>query len=423
MIEKPIEPTLSATSGVLVEQPGRPGFRALRHRNYRLYMFGLVVSFTGTHMLLVAEAWLVYRLTDSALMLGLVGFLTMVPLAPWTLVGGALADRIPRRRLLAITQLGQVLPPLLLAGLTFSNSVQVWHVVLVDLLMGALSALDQPARQAMVVDTVPAEDRDSAVALSAAGFSLARVAGPLAAGLLVAAFGEAVCFAVDGLSFLAVAAALAAMRLPPDPRPAPRQRSLGMSLVDGGRYLMGEGAILTAIALIVVVNLFVVPYQTLLPVFARDILSAGAVGLGLLGAAAGAGAVLGSLAVANLPGGWQLHRAAVLALAASMAASGFAFSRSFLVSALMLVLASGLVVALKILAISVVQRQVRDDMRGRILSIVVLFDAGVPRLGGLAAGALASGLGAPLALGLGAIGCAVSGLLIRLRMPRQRELA
>jgi MFS family permease len=385
-------------------------------------MFGLLISQTGTYMQQMAESWLVYRLTNSAFSLGLVGFITMVPLIPWGLVAGALADRLPRRTLLAATQLGQVFPPLILAALTWSHQVQVWHVVVVDFMMGALAALDQPARQALVVDTTRLEDVDSAIALTASGFNLARVVGPAVAGILIATLGETVCFTINGLSFLAVAAALAMMHLPKCPSTT-NQRSLGTSLIDGGRYLAREHLIFALIGLMIVVNLFIIPYQTLLPVFARDILSTGAVGLGFLTTAAGIGAILSSLGMANVPIGRRGLLVVLLVVTATGATLAFAFSRNFLVSCLILVLVSGAVVALKVLALTFIQRQVLDELRGRVMSVVMLFEAGVPRLGGLGAGFLAVRLGAPLALGLGALGCLVFGLIVSLLVPQLRHLS
>ena len=420
-----IDPTPGLTSSATIQRVGSSGwqrnFRAFSHRNFRLYIFGLVVSQTGTYMQLMAEGWLVYRLTNSAFSLGLVGFIAMVPLIPWTLVAGALADRLPRQALLAVTQLAQVFPPLLLAVLTWSNHVQVWHVGVINFIMGALSALDQPSRQALVADTTQPEDLDNAIALSASGFNIARVIGPALAGVLIATLGETVCFAVNGISFLAVSAALAAMRLPKR-QMTTGKCSLGTSLMDGGRYLVGERVILTLIGLMLIVNLFIVPYQTLLPVFARDILAAGAVGLGFLTTAAGVGAILSSFGVANLPPGRRGLLAVRLGVVAGVATLAFAFSWNFVLSCLVLILVSGAVVAIKVLAITFVQRQVRDDLRGRVMSVVVLFDAGVPRLGGLGAGYLTVQLGAPLTLGLGALGCLVCGMILNLLAPQLRRL-
>jgi predicted MFS family arabinose efflux permease len=379
------------------------GYRALRNRNFRLYLFGLVISQIGTYMQLVTEGWLVYRLTNSAFALGLVGFVSMLPLAPLTLIAGALADRFPRRTLLTITQIGQVFPPLILAGLTFSNHVQVWQIVILDLAMGAFSAIDQPTRQALVADITPREDLDSAIALSATGYSAARVVGPAIAGLLVAVVGESVCFALNGLSFVAVIVALTAMRIPPQ-KIILSTNSIATDVMNSGRYLWREPVILASIGIIVIINLFLVPYQTLLPVFARDLLGVGALGLGLLAAAAGLGAILGSLGAVQVPRGTRRGRLILgLGVGASLGTLIFAFSPAFLFSSLMLLLLSCAIIAIKVLAISSVQGRVQDNLRGRVMAVVVLFDAGIPRLGGLGVGFLATSWGAPIALGLSAL--------------------
>ena len=382
----------------------RRSFRALRNRDFRLYLFGLIVSQIGTYMQLVAESWLVYRLTNSAFTLGVVGFVSMIPLAPLTLVAGALADRFSRRTILTFTQIGQLVPPLVLAGLVLNNQVQVWQVVVIDLIMGAMAAIDQPTRQALIADATPSEDLDSAIALNATGFSAARVIGPAIAGLLVAGLGEAACFIINGLSFLAVAVALAAMRLPPH-QPKTSQTSITTDVVDSGRYLLGEPIILTSISIMVIINLFLVPYQTLLPVFARDFLEVGAIGLGLLAAMAGVGAIIGSLGVAYLPAARRGIIMLLLGLGASLLTIAFAVSRNFAFSCLLLILLSGAIVAIKVQAFATVHARVRNDLRGRVMSVVVLFDAGVPRLGGLGAGFLATSWGASAALGLSALGC------------------
>ncbi len=382
----------------------RPAARALASREFRLYLFGLVASLAGTYMQQVAEGWLVYRLTNSALALGLVAFVIMIPLAPLTLLSGVIADRFPRRKILFLTQIGQVIPPLVLAALTWSHLVQVWHIVLIDLVMSALTAVDQPVRQALLADTVPSEGLENAIAISASGFNVARVVGPAVGGLLVAALGEAICFAFNGVSFILIAIALAAMVVP-DKIPAAAKTSIKGSLVDGVRYLAREPIIAAAIGFMIVINLFIVPYQTLLPVFARDILTAGAAGLGLLVAATGAGAILGSLGIAGLAFKNRGRVLVLLGLGAPVVMVGFTIARDLTLACLALALVSASVVAAKVLVYTFVQARVTDDRRGRIMSVVTLTDAGAPRLGGLFAGIMASLWGAPAALQLGAVSC------------------
>lgn len=395
-------------------------FRALAYREFRLYTFGLVASQIGTYMQQVAEGWLVYRLTNSALALGLVGFVILLPLAPLTLIAGAIADRFPRRNLLFLIQLGQIFPPLVLAVLTWSNLVQVWHVIVIDMVMSAFTSIDQPVRQALLADTVPSEGLNNAIAISATGYNVARVIGPTIAGIIVALFGEAICFAFNGFSFVAVAIALVAMRIPARALSANRT-SLKASLIDNVRYIRRERFILAAIGVIVIVNLFVVPYQTLLPVFARDILQAGPMGLGLLVTASGVGAILGSLGIASLPPSRRKWTVVLLSLTAAAATLGFTVAQDLIGACALLVVVSGAVVALKVLAYTIAQAHVRDELRGRVMSVVTLSDAGAPRLGGLFAGLFANVWGAPLALQLGAVGCLVCTIGLSWLMPSGRR--
>jgi predicted MFS family arabinose efflux permease len=369
-----------------------------------------MVSLAGTYMQTVAEGWLVYELTNSAFSLGLVGFVVLIPLAPWALVAGALADRWPRKQLLAVAQVVQVVPPLMLASLVWTGQVHVWHVILANLIMAAAAAVDHPVRQALVVDLVPPEELDNAYALSAAGLNIARVLGPAAAGVLIGSAGLTAAFALNGLSYLALLIALAFIAVPQHDRPA-RRESLGANLIGAGRYLAGERVILSLLALMTIVCFFVLPYQTLLPVFARDILKAGAPGLGLLTATAGVGAILGALTVANLR---RRHRgvlAMALVVALAPLTAAFAFSTSLALSCLILILISGGVVAFKTLGITLIQLQTNDDLRGRVTSVLLLVIAAAPRLGGFVAGYVANRQGTPFALALAAMGCLLFGLL------------
>lgn len=398
---------------------------AFRHRNYRLYLFGLVVSQTGTWMQYVAEGLLVYRLSHKPLSLGLLGFLPMVPLVPLMLVSSALADRLPRRKLLVLVQFGSVVPPLLLAALTWTGTVQVWHVVMVEVMMQALAALDLPARQALIVDTVDAEDLNTAIAVSASAFNLARVVGPALGGLLAAWAGEAGCFAFNGASFLAVAAALLLMRVSPHSMVS-RQQSLGTNLMDGVRYLLRERLLMATLLLAVVVGLFVMPYQRFLPVFALDILQVGDVGVGILNAAAGLGAVVGAITLAwlvNALPGRRGRLALGLGLVLPLAAAAFALSRSFWLSVVMALLLGAGVVAVRSLAFTLAQVHIQDELRGRVMGMLMLVSISAIRVGELGVG-LVSGWGSTsLALALAAVGCLVSMAALGFLVPSLRRAA
>ncbi|HSJ59156.1 MAG TPA: MFS transporter [Anaerolineae bacterium] len=380
---------------------GAHTFAALRHRDFRLFWAGLLLSLTGGWMQQVAGPWLVYRLTDSALMLGLVGFLAAVPAAPLSLIAGPLVDRLPRRPLLIATQVALMLPPIALAWLAWTGKIEVWHIVVAELLRGAAATIDQPAKQVAIVEMTGREDVSSAIALWTAAINVARIVGPLLAGLLVAASGEALCFLLNGLSYLAVVGALLLIRLPA-PAPAARRLSLAGSAVDGWKYLAKERLLVVVASLGLAAGVFVRPFQTLLPVLARDVLLAGATGLGFLTAAAGAGSLLGALGAASL----RLHRQQPWMLFASLAlpvaVAGFCFSRSLLLACLMLVVVGGLLTMVETLSNALVLAGARDEYRGRVMGLYMAAGMGAPKVGGLQAGWLATLLGAPLALGVGA---------------------
>jgi len=385
---------------------GSRAFAALRHRDFRLFWAGLTLSLVGGWMQQVAAPWLVYRLTDSALALGLVAFVAVVPAAPLSLIAGPLLDRLPRRPVLIACQVGLLLPPLSIAVLIWTGHIQVWHVVAAEVVRGVVSTFDQPAKQVAIVDMTGKEDAASAVALWMAAINVAKVVGPAIAGVVVAAVGEGLCFFLNGLSFLAVIGALLAIRLPGAAR-TERPRSLAGSLADGVRYLTGERLLLAVAVLPLLAGFFVRPFQTLLPVFADDVLAAGARGLGFLNAAAGAGALLGALGAGSVRRGRQWLVAVVVALLLPAATAGFAFSRSFPWACALLVVTGGLLVSVETLAGSLLLTGVRDEFRGRVMSLFSAAAMGLPRVGGLGAGWLAGVLGAPLALSLGALAALV----------------
>lgn len=400
-------------------------FRPLRTRNIRLYMLGMLVSEAGTYMQMVAEGWLVYQLTNSAFSLGLVGFIVMIPLAPLGLAAGALADRMSRKKLLAIAQIGEMVPPLVLAALTVSGYIQVWHVIAADIAMGVLSTIDFPSRVALIQSLVEPEDLENGIALAATMSNLARVIGPAIAGVLIVYIGVAGAFAFNGVSFLAVLVALALMKIPNQSRVANRG-SIGANLIEGGMHVLHDRTILLMLVLMMLVSFFVLTYQTLLPVFARDILVAGPEGLGFLTAAAGAGAVVGAIVLAIQPPlstRRRLGLAVGMFIAIAPITAAFAFSRILILSAFLLALVSGGAIALRILTFTYVHLRTGDHLRGRISSILQLSMVSTLRVGGLFAGAFASKFGAPVSLGAGASICLIAGLLaLGIVFPRLRTV-
>ncbi len=301
-----------------------PTFRALRHRNYRLWFMGQGLSLVGTWMQTMAQQVLVYRLTGSAAALGIISSIGLIPLVPLALWGGSIADRAPKRLIILIAQIIMMVQAFILAALTWSGKVQVWHVYVLALLLAAAQAVDLPARQALTVELVEGkEDLVNAIGLNSAMFNGARALGPALAGTLVAALGEGPAFLLNGLSFVAVIISLLMMRNLPAPAGMRRHASLAGHMAEGMRFILGQRAIMVLISMVAVSAFLSMPYSTLMPVFATKVLGGSAqpvvhflcdgadplmrcrtpeaLPLGLLLTTVGIGALVGSLAVASLP--------------------------------------------------------------------------------------------------------------------------
>jgi len=397
-------------------------FTALRHRNYRLFWFGQMVSLIGTWMQNVAQGWLVYQLSNSPLALGLVGFAGSLPVLLFSLLAGVAADRFPKRNLLLITQTSLMTSAFILSLLTWSGHVQAWHVALLAAFSGLANAFDAPTRQAFVVEMVGKEDLMNAIGLNSAMFNLARLVGPAVAGLLLAAVGPAGCFFLNGVSFLAVIASLTMMRLGPPLRLA-RQASVWANLREGLGYIRNNSVVLSLVSLVAVGSLFGMPFSGLLPVFARDILEVGPQGLGFLSSAMGAGALIGAISVASLG---NFRRRGLLVTAGNLAFPAFIFlfsqSQFFPLSLLLLMGAGWAMISQNVTINTVLQTTVPDQLRGRVMSVHTLMFLGMMPLGNLQAGFVANLVGAPLALALGAMICASYALLILFRVPAVRRI-
>ena len=286
------------------------GMRALGHRDYRLFFAGQIVSLIGTWMQSVGQAWLVLELTNSPFKLGLLGTLQFGPMLLFAFLSGAIADRVRKRRLILATQSALMLQAFALSALAWTGHVQYWHVAVLATLYGLVTTLDMPARQSFMTDLVGRNDLPGAIALNSAVFNGARVVGPAVAGLLVARYGVALAFLLNGLSFLAVIGALRAMRTEGEPRPRTGATMLE-DIAEGARYAAATPLIALILVLCCAVSLFVLNYNTLVPLIARDVLGEGAHGFGLLMAALGAGADAGGPG----PGPARLRAAARIALA------------------------------------------------------------------------------------------------------------
>jgi MFS family permease len=396
---------------------------ALKHRNFRLFFFGQGVSLIGTWMQQVAMIWLVYRLSNSEFLLGLVGFCSQVPsffLAP---VAGVFTDRWNLHRTILMTQSLAMCQALILAVLTLTGTVAIWHVLAMSICLGLVNAFDIPARQAFLIQMVEGrEGLTSAIGMNASMFNGARLVGPAIAGFLIAAVGEGVCFLLNGLSYVAVLAALLAMRLPPR-APAKPSRHVLHELREGFRYAFGFLPIREILMLVALVNMAAMPLMVLMPVFATNVLHGGPDTLGLLTAATGLGALLGALCLAS--------RKSVLGLGRQIAWAStvfglclIAFSFSHVLWLSMWLLATGGFAVMMETAASntILQTIVDDDKRGRVMSFYAMAFLGAAPLGSLLAGSMASHLGVARVVQLAGSMCIIGSLVFAWRLPALRKI-
>ncbi len=371
-------------------------FSALRHRNFRLYWSGQLVSLVGTWMQSVAQGWLMHRLTHSAFWLGLLGFTQFLPVMLLSLWAGAVIDRMDRRRLLVLTQGAALLQAAVLATVVTTGVVQPWMVLTLAGVFGIINAFDMPARQSFVVELVGKEDLGNAIALNSAAFNSARVVGPAVAGVLLATVGEGGCFWLNALSYVAVLASLARLNLPKREFYR-RGRALGSSLMEGVRYAWGVRPLRNLLLLLCVTAGIGFQYQLLLPVYARDILHAGPRVYGLLVTAFGAGALLGAVRLTGRSARPGLRRNLLLGLSACGGGLAlFAWSRAIPLS-----LAAGALAGFGLIVYvastnTLLQLTTEDRFRGRVMSLYTLMFAGTAPIGALGSGLIAQRWGAPV---------------------------
>ncbi len=389
-------------------------FRAFRHRNYRLFFLGQSLSLVGTWMQLVAVGWLVYRLTGSALQLGIVAFAGQISTLVLPPFAGLLADRVERRRLLIWTQSLFLLQAALLSALVLSGSVKVWQVAALSLLNGVINAFDMPARHSFVADLVPdREDLANAIPLNSAMFNSARLVGPSLAGILISRFGEGICFSINAASYLAVLLVLCAIRPPvSSSRRKGDDRRVLAEIADGFRYAGRSFPIRSVLLLLCLLSLTVMPYSTLLPAFARDTLHATSADYGFMVTATGLGCLVCNVLFAA--------RRDVNGLAGVVPASGIATALCLgalsmcgdFFASLVILFFLGLVSMAQLTASNVIlQTVVDEDKRGRVMSLYIMSFIGMIPVGGLAAGALAEGIGVTRTL-LGGAGLCMAGCLV-----------
>jgi MFS family permease len=382
---------------------------SLRQRNFRLFWFGQMISLIGSGMQSIGQAWLVLELTRSAWQLGLVGALQALPILFLSIFGGVFADRWPKRRVLLVTQTAAMLQALLLWALIVTGSVQLWHIYVLALLLGITNSLDKPTRQAFVVELVGREDLPNAVALNSSLTTLARIVGPGIGGIIIAASVVSMLFLLNALSFLAVIAGLALVNTRelhaqalPGSNAGERQKTW-QSLREGVDYIWKTPTVLVVILVVGLVLLFGSNFNVLLPLFATDVLHVGATGFGLLSAAIGVGSLLAALWLAWDNSAPTLRRVLVGALLFSVLEVVFAVSRSYLLSLALIASIGFMETAFAFQAITMLQTIAPDHLRGRVMSVLVLFFDGSLPLGYMLMGWLSALYGASIAMLIGAL--------------------
>jgi MFS family permease len=393
--------------------------RALRHRNFQLFFSGQLISLTGTWMQSVAQAWLVYSMTKSPLLLGSVGFASQIPVFLVAPFGGITADRVNRQRLIITTQICALILAGVLAWLTLSGRVQVWHIFLLAALLGIVNAFDIPGRQAFLVDMVGKEDLMNAIALNSSMFNGARVVGPAVAGILVAKIGEGWCFAANSISYIAVIIGLLLMHVQSHPRIS--KHSPIEDIIEGFRWVNQTKIIRSLLILIGLVSLVGMPYTVLMPVFADKILHGGARGLGILMGATGVGALFGALTLAAKTGIKGLGRWIVITCAGlGVSLFCFSFSTSFWLSAVFLLPAGYSMMLQMACSNTLIQSMVPDQLRGRVMSVYSMMFMGMAPFGAFFGGALAHRVGAPITVAVGGIVCVFGAIWFGRALPELR---
>jgi MFS family permease len=408
---KPDPPSPSAQEG------WEAMFRALRHRNFRLFVIGQIISLIGTWMQTVAQSWLVYRLTGSEWLLGVTWFCTHIPVFVLGPLGGLAADRYSRHKLVLVAQVLSMLQALALAILTLMGAVQVWHILALACTLGVINAFDMPGRQSLLIEMTGKADLLNAISLNSAIFNAARVAGPALAGILVAGLGEGFCFLLNAFSFVAVIACLLLMRLPAFVPRAPA--SPWIHLMDGFRYAHRTRTIRVLLAVVGAATLGGMPALVLMPFFADGIFHRGSQGLGFLMGAMGTGAVVGTLVLARrtkTSGLMDVVFFSALGLGASFVL--FAVSPSFYLSLAIMPVIGFTVMRQNASANTVIQVTIPDEYRGRIMALYAMTVVGLGPFGSLAAGALAHHAGPRLTVLLGGVACLTAAALFRLNCPR-----
>ena len=392
--------------------------RSLRHRNYSLFFSGQAVSLIGTWMQMVALSWLVYEMTGSEWLLGVVGFAARIPIFFLSPLAGTFIDRIEGRRLILGTQTAAMVLACLMAGLALSGAITVWEIIVLSVLLGVVNAIDIPARQTFVVRMVGKADLSNAIALNSSLVNIARTVGPAIGGWIVAALGEGWCFAINGASFLAVIVALLMMRIEDIAAPRAPVKTLG-HMAEGMRYMRRTPRIRSVLLLLGVVSVTGVPFMVLLPVFAGRVGAGGAEVLGTMMAAAGIGSLLAAAPLAVVRDVARVDIWPIwAALGFGVTLIVFALPAPYWLSLAILVPVGFFMMLQSAASNTVLQHLVADDMRGRVMAVYAMMFMGMIPFGSLLAGAVAERIGAAWTVAGGGAFCLVAGAIALLAYRR-----
>jgi MFS family permease len=388
-------------------------FRALKHRNFALFTSGQVIALIGYWMQSIAQSWLLYRMTGSAMLLGVLGFAGSVPILLLAPLAGLWSDRANLHRTMFATQVLEMLQAISLAALAISGLIAPWHIIMLSMLMGVLIAIEIPMRHAYLLELVGGkQDLPNAIAVTSLIGNTGRLIGPALAGIVIAAYGEAACFAINALTYVAVLVSFMMIRVRASPRPATHAPILS-GLREGFSYVRRSVPIRLLLSALAVVSLLATPYMTLMPVLVREVYGGGASVMGFLVGAAGFGAVSGTLFLAsraNVRGLVRIISYASIAAGAALAALSWA-GAVFVVLPLLAVIGFGILVT-SVSVNMILQTIVDDDKRGRVMSLYTVAFLGMSPLGAIAAGAMADRIGVALTLTGGGICCALAGLYL-----------
>jgi len=398
----------------------RVAFRSLRHRDFRYFWIGLIVSVTGTWMQMAAQQWLVYDLTGSSLYLGIVGACGALPMLLFTLPAGVIADRLPKRNVVMVTQSVAMLQALTMAALIYTGVIQVWHVIVLAVVLGTVNSVDMPTRQAMVLELVERDDALNAVALNSSAFNLGRIIGPAISGFLIAATGVGGCFLANGLSFLAILAALAF--IPPRPAGAKLSGSMTDHIADGVKWVRANPVALALLMLTAVSGIFAMPYTTLMPVYARVALKASSTAYGFLFSAAGLGALTSASLLTWFGHRWRMGRLVALgSLFFPFALMAAAAAPKYGAAVISLYLLGVGLMLFNAVSNTMLQTMPPNSLRGRVMSLRAFVFAGMTPLGNLQIGAVAQSFGPRAALTVGGVVCLLTALVVAWRVPALRR--